>query len=217
MGAFLCEIPATSGFSASFGSSFLEIRIHYPVSLAENSLKKPKKKVPPSKVRRNRQRLLKFLDKPEVQSDLLPASREISGEGEETPAPPLFPSLETGAGKAFKDFTSLQPDTTYVDTATTPSLSQGGEFKEQGKEMNSVSSKFSSENEDMKDDEIGLDNNLRFKEGIRNDSVPTKWAAPHERGPRRRTPPRGPAAPHPIPHGDNLDSLSMAPTLKMKT
>ena len=178
MGAFLCEIPATSGFSASFGSSFLEIRIHYPASLAENSLKKPKKKVPPSKVRRNRRRLLKFLDKPEVQSDLPPASRKISGEGEETPAPPLFPSLETDDGKAFKD---LQPDTTYADIVTTPSPSQGGKDKEQGKEMNSVSSKFSSENEGMKDDEIGLDNNLRFKEGIRNDSVPTKWAAPHER------------------------------------
>ena len=113
-----------------------------------------------------------------MQSDLPPASREISGEGEETPAPPLFPSLETDDGKAFKD---LQPDTTYADIVTTPSPSQGGKDKEQGKEMNSVSSKFLSKNEGMKDDEIGLDNNFRFKEGIRNDSVPTKWAAPHER------------------------------------
>ena len=212
MGAFLCEIPATAGFSASFGSSFLEIRIHYPASLAENSLKKPKKKVPPSKVRRNRRRLLKFLDKPEVQSDLPPASREISGEGEETPAPPLFPSLETDDGKAFKD---LQPDTTYADIVTTPSPSQGGKDKEQGKEMNSVSSKFSSENEGMKDDEIGLDNNLRFKEGIRNDSVPTKWAAPHERDyPRPRPPdtwtkisfPSNAEAPQPV-TGANTENL----------
>jgi len=217
MGAFLCEIPATSGFSASFGSSFLEIRIHYPASLAENSLKKPKKKVPPSKVRRNRRRLLKFLDKPEVQSDLPPASRKISGEGEETPAPPLFPSLETDDGKAFKDFTSLQPDTTYADIATTPSLSQGGKFKEQGKEMNSVNNKFSSENEGMisEDNETGLDNNLRFKEGIRNYSVPTKWAAPHERDyPRPRSPdiwtkislPSNAEAPQPV-TGANTENL----------
>ena len=78
MGAFLCEIPATSGFSASFESSFLEIRIHYPVPLAENTIKKPKKKVPPSKVRRNRQRLMKFLEKPEAQSDLPLASHKRS-------------------------------------------------------------------------------------------------------------------------------------------
>ena len=157
IGAFLCEIPATSRFSASFESSFLEIRVHYPVAPTENTLEKPKKKVPPSKVRRNRRRLMKFLDKPEAQSDLPPASHEISGEGEETPAPPLFPSLETCAREASQDLTSLQPDTTHVDTAMTPSLSQGVKFKEQGKEMNSVNNKFSSKNEGMisEDNETG--------------------------------------------------------------
>ena len=49
----------------------------------------------------------------------------------------------------------------------------------------------SSEHEGMisEDNETGLDNNWRFKEGIRNYSVPTKWAAPHERDyPRPRSP-----------------------------
>ena len=49
--------------------------------------------------------------------------------------------------------------------------------------MNSVNNKNSSENEGMisEDSETGLDNNWRFKEGICNYSVPTIWAAPHER------------------------------------
>ena len=88
MGAFLCEIPATSGFSVSFESRFLEIRIHYSVPLAENTLKKPKKKVPPSKVRTNRQRLMKFLEKPEAQSNLPLPSHEKLGNSEGSPAPP---------------------------------------------------------------------------------------------------------------------------------
>ena len=85
--------------------------------------------------------------------------------------------------------------------------------------MNSVSSKFSSENEGMKDDEIGLDNNLRFKEGIRNDSVPTKWAAPHERDyPRPRPPdtwtkisfPSNAETPQPV-TGANTENMRLDP------
>ena len=72
IGAFLCEIPATSRFSASFESSFLEIQVHYPVAPTKNTLEKPKKKVPPSKVRCNRQRLMKFLEKCNLICRLLP-------------------------------------------------------------------------------------------------------------------------------------------------
>ena len=164
MGAFLCEIPATSGFSASFESSFLEIRIHYPVPLAENTLKKPKKKVPPSKVRRNRRRLMKFLEKPEVQSDLPLASHKRSGDGEGTPAPPSTTRPEPCAGKASHDVISLQFDPAHiVDSAMAPSLSlhmgEGEKDKEKGKEMESVNNKNSSKNEGMisEDNETGLD------------------------------------------------------------
>ena len=42
------------------------------------------------------------------------------------------------------------------------------------------------------ENETGLDNNWRFKEGIRNYSVPTIWAAPRKRDyPRRRSPTGG--------------------------
>jgi len=124
IGAFLCEIPATSGFSASFESSFLEIRIHYPVPLAENTLKKPKKKVPPSKVRRNRRRLMKFLEKPEAQSDLPLPSHERSGDSEGTRAPPFIAHPEPCPGKEFRKGMSLQFDT--ADTAIPPPLFHRG-------------------------------------------------------------------------------------------
>ena len=140
MGAFLCEIPATSGFSASFESSFLEIRIHYPVSLAENSLKKPKKKVPPSKVRRNRRRLMKFLDKPEVQPNSPLLSHEKLGDSEGTPAPPpLVAHPKPCFGKVLSKEIESECDTTpeFHDTAISPSLHrEGGEQeKVQGKEV----------------------------------------------------------------------------------
>ena len=127
MGAFLCEIPATSGFSASFESSFLEIRIHYPVSLAENSLKKPKKKVPPSKVRRNRRRLMKFLEKPEAQSNLPLLSHKKLGDSEGTSAPPFIAHPKPCPGKEFCKDVGLQSDTAHIaDTAIPPPLFQGG-------------------------------------------------------------------------------------------
>ena len=139
MGAFLCEIPATAGFSASFGSSFLEIRIHYPVSLAENSSKKPKKKVPPSKVRRNRRRLMKFLDKPEVQPNSPLLSHEKLGDSEGTPAPPLVAHPKPCFGKVLSKEVESECDTTpgFHDTAISPSLHrEGGEQeKVQGGEV----------------------------------------------------------------------------------
>ena len=139
MGAFLCEIPATAGFSASFGSSFLEIRIHYPVSLAENSSKKPKKKVPPSKVRRNRRRLMKFLDKPEVQPNSPLLSHEKLGDSEGTPAPPFVAHPNPCFGKVLSKEVELECDTTpgFHDTAISPSLHrEGGEQeKVQGGEV----------------------------------------------------------------------------------
>ena len=140
MGAFLCEIPATSGFSASFGSSFLEIRIHYPVSLAENSSKKPKKKVPPSKVRRNRRRLMKFLDKPEVQPNSPLLSHEKLGDSEGTPTPaPLVAHPKPCFGKVLSKEIESECDTTpeFHDTAISPSLHrEGGEQeKVQGGEV----------------------------------------------------------------------------------
>ena len=114
MGAFLCEIPATSGFSASFESSFLEIRIHYPVSLAENTLKKPKKKVPPSKVRRNRRRLMKFLEKPEAQSNLPLLSHEKLGDSEGISAPPFVAHPNPCLGKELSKEVGLECDTAHI-------------------------------------------------------------------------------------------------------
>ena len=91
IGAFLSEIPATSRFSMNFESNTLEIRVHFQMAPTENAHKEPKKKAPPSKVKRNRRRLAKFLEKPETQPDLPPiTSCEKSSEGEEPVAPPLL-------------------------------------------------------------------------------------------------------------------------------
>ena len=111
IGAFLSEIPATSRFSMNFESNTLEIRVHYQMAPTENAHKEPKKKAPPSKVKRNRQRLAKFLEKPETQPDLPPiTSCERSSEGEELVAPPLLtpfePCIEGGEGLEF-DTTSV--------------------------------------------------------------------------------------------------------------
>ena len=106
IGAFLSEIPATSRFSMNFESNTLEIRVHFQMAPTENAHKEPKKKAPPSKVKRNRRRLAKFLDKPETQPDSPPStSCEKSSEGEELVAPPLFapfePCIEEGEGLEF--------------------------------------------------------------------------------------------------------------------
>ena len=106
IGAFLSEIPATSRFSMNFESNTLEIRVHFQMAPTENAHKEPKKKAPPSKVKRNRRRLAKFLDKPETQPDSPPStSCEKSSEGEELVAPPLFaplePCMEEGEGLEF--------------------------------------------------------------------------------------------------------------------
>jgi len=110
IGAFLSEIPATSRFSMNFESNTLEIRVHFQMAPTENAHKEPKKKAPPSKVKRNRRRLAKFLEKPETQPDLPPiTSCEKSSEGEEPVAPPLLtpfePCIEGGEGLKF-DITS---------------------------------------------------------------------------------------------------------------
>ena len=95
IGAFLSEIPATSRFSMNFESNTLEIRVHFQMAPTENAHKEPKKKAPPSKVKRNRRRLAKFLEKPETQPDLPPiTSCEKSSEGEEPVAPPLLTPFE---------------------------------------------------------------------------------------------------------------------------
>jgi len=112
IGAFLSEIPATSRFSMNFESNTLEIRVHFQMAPTENAHKEPKKKAPPSKVKRNRRRLAKFLEKPETQPDLPPiTSCEKSSEGEEPVAPPLLtpfePCIEGGEGLKF--------DTTSAD------------------------------------------------------------------------------------------------------
>ena len=112
IGAFLSEIPATSRFSMNFESNTLEIRVHFQMAPTENAHKEPKKKAPPSKVKRNRRRLAKFLEKPETQPDLPPiTSCEKSSEGEEPVAPPLLtpfePCMEGGEGLKF--------DTTSAD------------------------------------------------------------------------------------------------------
>ena len=110
IGVFLSEIPATSRFSMNFESNTLEIRVHFQMAPTENAHKEPKKKAPPSKVKRNRRRLAKFLEKPETQPDLPPiTSCEKSSEGEEPVAPPLLtpfePCIEGGEGLKF-DITS---------------------------------------------------------------------------------------------------------------
>ena len=111
IGAFLGGIPATSRFSMNFESDILEIRVHYELAPTENALRKRKKKVPPSKIKRNRQRLVKFLEKPEAQPDLPPiTSCERSSEGEEIPAPPLIPPLETCTEEGLEFDTSADED-----------------------------------------------------------------------------------------------------------
>ena len=111
IGAFLSEIPATSRFSMNFESNTLEIRVHFQMAPTENAHKEPKKKAPPSKVKRNRRRLAKFLDKPETQPDSPPStSCEKSSEGEELVAPPLFAPLEP----CMEEGVSLEFDTSAV-------------------------------------------------------------------------------------------------------
>ena len=173
IGAFFCEIPATSRFSVSFESNLLEIRVHYHVAPTENTLEKPKKKVPPSKVRRNRRRLLKFLEKPEAQPDLPLASHKRSGEGEGIFAPPSTTHPEPCAKKASHYDVSVEFDSANgVDSGLAPPLSlhteqatsctenhmgEGEKDEEQGKEMESVNNENSSKNEGMisKDKEPG--------------------------------------------------------------
>ena len=73
----------------NFHRGILEIRVQYQGTPTENTLEKPKKKVPPSKIRRNRQRLSKFLEK-KIEPNLPPAtSHEISDRVEGAPTPPL--------------------------------------------------------------------------------------------------------------------------------
>ena len=109
----------------NFESGLLEIRVQYHGTPTKSTLEKPKKKVPPSKVRRNRQRLAKFLEKTETQPNLPPVTFHERSEGVEgTLAPPLTTPPET-CEKVTHDV-SLQPDTNTfeADSIQAPSLSQ---------------------------------------------------------------------------------------------
>ena len=110
--AFLGGIPATSRFSMNFESDILDIRVHYELAPTENALRKRKKKVPPSKIKRNRQRLMKFLEKPAAQPDLpLITSCERSSEGGEIPSrSPLIPPLGTCTEVGLEFDTSADTD-----------------------------------------------------------------------------------------------------------
>ena len=110
--AFLGGIPATSRFSMNFESDILDIRVHCELAPTENALRKRKKKVPPSKIKRNRQRLMKFLEKPAAQPDLpLITSCERSGEGGEIPSrSPLIPPLGTCTEVGLEFDTSADTD-----------------------------------------------------------------------------------------------------------
>ena len=127
IGAFLSEIPATSRFSMNFESNTLEIRVHFQMAPTENAHKEPKKKAPPSKVKRNRRRLAKFLEKPETQPDLPPiTSCEKSSEGEEPVAPPLLTPFEPCIEEE-----GLELDTTSVaesEKAPHPSMQTKSSF-----------------------------------------------------------------------------------------
>ena len=108
---------------------------------------------------------MKFLEKPEAQSDLPLASHEKSGVGEGTIAPPSIPRPEPCARKASQDFTSLQSDTAHTaNSAIAPPLSlhMGEKDKEQGKKMEFVNNKNSSKNEDMilEDNGTGLEDEM---------------------------------------------------------
>ena len=94
---------------------------------------------------------MKFLEKPEAQSDLPLASHEKSGEDEGTLAPPFIPRPETCVWEASQDFASMQSDTALQsDTAHTAnsaiapplSLHMGEKDKEQGKKMEFVTTKI---------------------------------------------------------------------------
>ena len=110
--AFLGGIPATSRFSMNFEGDILDIRVHYELAPTENALRKRKKKVPPSKIKRNRQRLMKFLEKPAAQPDLpLITSCERSSEGGEIPSrSPLIPPLGTCTEVGLEFDTSADTD-----------------------------------------------------------------------------------------------------------
>ena len=110
--AFLGGIPATSRFSMNFESDILDIRVHCELAPTENALRKRKKKVPPSKIKRNRQRLMKFLEKPAAQPDLpLITSCERSSEGGEIPSrSPLIPPLGTCTEVGLEFDTSADTD-----------------------------------------------------------------------------------------------------------
>ena len=162
--AFLGGIPATSRFSMNFESDILDIRVHYELAPTENALRKRKKKVPPSKIKRNRQRLVKFLEKPAAQPDLPPiTSCERSSEGEEISAPPLIAPFET-----CMEEESLECDTISVDSGDphSPSMrtkssftgknrensGQWGEEKCTAEKMDRTNTEKSSDKEDMKKD-----------------------------------------------------------------
>ena len=164
IGAFLSEIPATSRFSMNFESNTLEIRVHFQMAPTENAHKEPKKKAPPSKVKRNRRRLAKFLDKPETQPDSPPStSCEKSSEGEELVAPPLFapfePCIEEGEGLEFDTSSvadsgkdpppSMQTKTSF----TCKDREQGQGEMEKGKDGDKI----------LVDNEAGRENELEEK------------------------------------------------------
>ena len=83
----------------NFQNGTLEIRVQFQGTLSKSALEKPKKKVPPSKIRRNRQRLARFLQKegPNLSSA---TSHEIPEGVKGAPTPPLItPLLGTCAEK----------------------------------------------------------------------------------------------------------------------
>ena len=126
--------------------------------------------MPPSKVKRNRQRLAKFLEKPETQPDLPPiTSCERSREGEEISAPPLITSFEpcNEEGLEFDTASVAESEAPHSSMQTKSSITckdsehsgQREEEKGKGEKMDRTNIEKSSDREDMivGDNESGLE------------------------------------------------------------
>ena len=98
----------------------MEIRVQYQGTPTKSTLEKPKKKVPPSKIRRNRQRLAKFLQK--EGPNLPPATSHEIPEGlEGAPTPPLITPLSGTCVENMHVSTVLQSESVFHIPASQPS------------------------------------------------------------------------------------------------
>ena len=112
IGAFFREIPAASKSSMNIQGGLLDIRVQYQGTPTKNTLEKPKKKVPPSRIRRNWQRLAKFLKKTEP--ELLPTTFHKIPDGVTRVPTPLDPPLQACGESSLQNPVNTESDTNSV-------------------------------------------------------------------------------------------------------